>query len=182
MKSPAWPLLCCLVVPVLLSAEVVDSASNGFTVRHVLTIQAPPETVYQKLVKNVGEWWSSSHSFSHDAHNLSIDDKPGGCFCEKLPNGGGVQHLQVAFASPGQALMMRGGMGPLMGLGVTGGLEISLAPAAGGTKFTVTYSVGGYIPRGAEAWARPVDGMLAETFARFKSYVETGVPEAKAAK
>src|ERR1700712_5013240 len=182
MKLRAAWLWVCLSIPGFLAAEVVDSAPNGFTVRQTYTINAKPAEVYQKLTHNVGDWWSSAHTFSRDAHNLSIDDKPGGCFCEKLPNGGGVQHLQVAFAAPGSALLMRGGMGPLMGLGVTGGLEISLAADANGTKMTVTYSVGGYIPKGADTWAKPVDGMLSETFSRFKVYLETGSPEPKGAK
>ncbi|MCU1330372.1 MAG: polyketide cyclase/dehydrase [Bryobacterales bacterium] len=177
MKSLLTPLLLGLSLPCWLPAEVVDSAANGFTVRQTMSIQAPPAEVYQKLVRNVGDWWSAAHTFSHDAHNLSIDDKPGGCFCEKLP-GGGVQHLQVAFALPGKTLLLRGGMGPLMSLGVTGGLEISLSPEGQGSKLVLTYSVGGYIPKGADTWAKPVDGMLAETFTRFKTFVETGKPEA----
>jgi uncharacterized protein YndB with AHSA1/START domain len=174
-------LAVCLASPWLLGAEVIDSAANGFTVRHVMAIKAPPAEVYQKLVRNTGDWWNSDHTFSHDAHNLSIDDQPGGCFCEKWASGG-VQHLQVVFSSPGKTLVMRGGLGPLMGLAVTGGLEIALTPDKDGTKFVMTYSVGGYIPKGAETWSKPVDGMLLETFTRFKNYVETGKPEAPAAK
>jgi uncharacterized protein YndB with AHSA1/START domain len=173
--------LVCLSSPWLLNAEVVDAAANGFTVRHTFTIQAAPTAVYDKLTHSVGEWWSSSHTFSRDAHNLSIDDKPGGCFCEKWP-AGGVQHMQVAYVVPGKTLLMRGGLGPLMGLGVTAGMEITLTPEAGATKFVMTYSVGGYIPKSADTWSKPVDGMLLETFTRFKSFVETGKPEPAASK
>jgi hypothetical protein len=129
----------------------------------------------------VGDWWSGGHTFSRDAHNLSIDDKPGGCFCEKWP-AAGVQHMQVSYAAPGKSLLMRGGLGPLMGLGVAGGMEITFSPDGSATKLVVTYSVGGYIPKGADAWSKPVDGMLQETFTRFKSFVETGKPEAGAAR
>ena len=71
-------------------ADVLDSAANGFTVKTTLTIQATPEDVYKRLVHDVGEWWNPQHTFSGDAHNLSIDDKADGCFCEKLANGGSV--------------------------------------------------------------------------------------------
>ena len=170
--------LALLALPVLLPAEIVDSAPGGFTVRGVMILQAPTSDAYQKFVRNVGDWWDSGHTFSRDAKNLSIDDKPGGCFCEKWANGG-VQHLQVVYAAPGKVLAMRGGMGPLMSLAVTGGLEIQFAAAESGTKVTYTYSVGGYIPKGADSWAGPVDGMLAGTFARFQNYVNTGSPDGK---
>ena len=66
------------------SAEVLDSAANGFTVKTTLNIKAAPDEVYRKLVHDIGEWWNSAHTFSGDAHNLSIEDRLGGCFCEKL--------------------------------------------------------------------------------------------------
>ncbi len=48
-------------------------------------IQASPDEVYSKLVHNVGSWWDPAHTISNDAANLSIEEKPMGCFCEKLP-------------------------------------------------------------------------------------------------
>src|ERR1700734_3347887 len=81
-----------------LHAAVADSAANGFTVKLELNIQAPPQQVYGSLVHNVGDWWNSMHTFSGDAHNLSIDDKAMGCFCEKLADGGSVRHLEVVNA------------------------------------------------------------------------------------
>ena len=68
----------CAVVAVLAAAwlcavgEVVDSSANGFTYKTSLTIQAPPAAVYQHFLE-VGNWWNSSHTFSGDAKNLSID-------------------------------------------------------------------------------------------------------------
>ena len=91
---------------------VADSGANGFTVKISVVIHAAPEEVYQKLVHNVGEWWSSDHTFSGDAHNLTIDDKPMGCWCEKLTTGG-ARHMEVVLAAKGKALVMSGGMGPL---------------------------------------------------------------------
>jgi len=69
-----------------------------------------------------------------------------------------------------------------MALAVTGGLEIRFTVAGSGTKLTYTYSVGGYIPNGADAWAKPVDGMLAETFGLFQNYADKGNPAVKEGK
>jgi uncharacterized protein YndB with AHSA1/START domain len=159
------------------SAEIADSAANGFTYKLTINLQAPPETVYQRLL-SVGNWWSSDHTFSGDAHNMSIEPKPMGCWCEKLPSGGGVRHMQVVAVMPGKMLVMTGGLGPLLSVAATGSMKISLAPANGGTQLQVTYSVTGYLPAGMNTWAAPVDGVLTEQFTRLKNYVETGKADA----
>src|ERR1700744_245369 len=101
-------------------AEVADSTAAGFTVKLAIDVQAPPQEVYRRLVHNLGDWWSSSHTFTNDAHNLTIDDKPLGCFCEKLPSGGGVRHMQVVYADPGKRLVLTGLLGPLQTVAGTG--------------------------------------------------------------
>jgi hypothetical protein len=161
------------------SAEVLDSSGGGFTVKTTLTIQAAPAVVYQRLVHNVGEWWSPAHTFSHNAHNLSISDQAMGCFCETLPDGGGVRHMEVINATPGKRLVLNGALGPLQSLAVTGAMKIELSPAGDGTKLEVTYAVGGYLPAGLTTWAAPVDGVLGEQFTRLKNYVEHGDPAPK---
>lgn len=83
-----------------LAAEVVDSAAAGFTVRDTLTVKTAPNVVYRNIVGHVGDWWDSKHTFSGDAGNLTIDEKPGGCFCEKLPDGDGAK-LTVTYAVGG---------------------------------------------------------------------------------
>lgn len=162
------------------SAEIADSAANGFTYKTTLTLQAPPGTVYQRLLA-VGSWWSSDHTFSGDAHNLSIDPRPMGCWCEKLPNGGGVRHMQVVLAMPGKMLVMTGGLGPLQSIAATGSMSFRLLPADGGTKLEITYAVTGYLPAGMSTLAAPVDQVLTQQFTRFKNYVETGSPDAASA-
>ncbi|HEV2448519.1 MAG TPA: hypothetical protein VGS58_21450, partial [Candidatus Sulfopaludibacter sp.] len=159
--------------------EVADSANNGFTLKTTVQIQAPPDTVYQRLIQ-VGDWWDSAHTFSGNAKNLSIEEKPAGCFCEKLPNGGGVRHLEGVFLAPGQRLVLSGGLGPLQAIGATGAMSIDLAPAEGGTKLQVTYAVTGYLAAGMNTWAAPVDSVLAEQFTRLKNLVEQGDPAPKA--
>jgi hypothetical protein len=157
-------------------AEVVDSAPGGFTVTNTLTIRAAPEEVYQKLVRNVGEWWSSDHTFSHDSHNLRIEENINGCFCEKLPNGGGVRHMDVAFLAPGKTLVLRGGLGPLLSLAATGSMSFQLSPAEGATKLEVTYVVTGYMKEGLNTYAAPFDTVLKEQLTRLQNYIERGDP------
>jgi uncharacterized protein YndB with AHSA1/START domain len=160
-------------------ATVTDSAFNGFTVKISLSVQAPPDRVYKTLVHNIGDWWDSDHTFSGDAHNLTIEEKPMGCFCEKLPNAGAARHMEVVNFAPGKGLVMTGGLGPLQSLATTGSMTIQLAPAGDGTKLDVTYAIGGYLDGGLNQLAAPVDGVLTQQFTRLKNYVEHGDPKAK---
>jgi len=160
-------------------AEVVDAASNGFTVKTTLRIQAAPEDVYRRLIDHVGDWWSSEHTFSGDSHNLSIEGKAMGCFCEKLPNEGRVRHMEVVFLAPGKTLGLTGALGPLQSIAAAGNMRVQLSPADRGTKLEVTYAVTGYLPAGMNAWAAPVDSVLTEQFTRLKNYIEHGNPAFK---
>jgi uncharacterized protein YndB with AHSA1/START domain len=169
-----------LLGAVVAHAKVMDSGAGGFTIQTSVQIKAAPEEVYRKLVESVGDWWNPAHTFSQDAHNLRIEDRPGGCFCEKLPNNGFVRHLEVILAMPGKRLVMSGAFGPLQNLAATGSMLIMFTPEGGGTKLEVTYRVTGYLPPpGMEAWSLPVDMTLSEQFTRFKNYVETGTAASK---
>jgi len=163
-----------LFAPILVHAAVADSAANGFTVQLAFNMQALPQDVYAKLVHNVGDWWNPMHTFSGDAHNLSIDDKAMGCFCEKLPNGGGARHLEVVHADPGKLLVLSGALGPLQTIAATGSMTIQVKQEGAGTKLEIFYRVTGYLPDGINAWAIPVDLVLTEQFTRLKSFVENG--------
>ena len=160
-------------------ADVADSSASGFTDKVTLNIQASPDDVYRKLIRNIGDWWDSGHTFSGNAHNLSIEEKPGGCFCEKLPDGGGARHMEVLTVMPGKQLVMAGALGPLQALAATGSMTIQLAPADGGTKVDVVYTVVGYLPAGMNTWAAPVDGVLKQQFGRLRNFAEHGDPAPK---
>ena len=167
-----------LVVAILLCAgaaraEIADSAANGFTIKINTSLHASPADVYDRIVR-VGDWWSSEHTYSGDARNLSIDARGGGCFCEKLPDGGTVQHMEVVQARPGKRLRLYGGLGPLQGMAAAGPMTFDLEPEQGGTRLEFTYSLAGYLPNGIGSWARPVNDMLSAQIARLKAYVETG--------
>ena len=164
--------ILCVAGPAMM-AEVVDSSANGFTVKSTLTIKAAPDAVYRQII-HVGDWWDSAHTFSGDAHNLSIEEKPMGCWCEKLPQGGGVRHMEVVFLSPGKKLVLTGGLGPLQMMAVTGAMTFQLSASEGGTKLEVNYTVAGYLPTGLNTLAAPIDSVLGQQFVRLKNYVESG--------
>jgi hypothetical protein len=174
-------LLTALSLAAPAAAEVADSSAHGFTIRLSFSLKAAPEDAYRKLVRNIGEWWDSAHTFSGDARNLSIEERPMGCFCEKLPNQGGVRHMQVALLAPGKSLVLSGGLGPLLMEGATGAMRIQFAPAEGGTKLEVTYAVGGYTAKGMNTWSAPVDAVLTQQFTRFRNYVDRGEANPKPA-
>ena len=144
--------------------------------RITLSIHGTPDDVYRRLVHNVGEWWNPAHTFSGDAHALTIDNRAPGCFCERLPNLGTARHMEVVRASPGEKLVMLGALGPLQPMAVTGAMTIDLSPDAGSTKLVLTYAVGGYFPAGLSTWAAPVDSVLTEQLTRLKNYAEHGDP------
>jgi len=172
-------LLMFTVFPALLAAEVTDSSSSGFGITVKAELHASPTDVYRKFVQNIGDWWNSGHTWSGDAHNLTIDPKPMGCFCEKLPNGGGVKHMEVVNSMPGRMLVMRGELGPLQSMATSGSMTVQFQAMEGGTKMTLTYAVAGYAAKGMAAIAPNVDAVIQEQVTRFKSYVEKKDPAAK---
>lgn len=169
----------CLLVLALLSstarAEVVDSAAGGFTVKQTIAVAAPAAKAWAALI-DLRSWWDKSHTWSGDAANLSLEAVPNGCFCEKLPGGGGVRHMTVVYVEPNKLLRLTGGLGPLQDLAVAGAMTFKLTEAQGKATLEMTYKVGGYAPTGLAGLAKPVDGVLGEQLARWKRKVETGKP------
>jgi hypothetical protein len=154
-------------------AEVADSSAAGFTVKHVLHVSATTDTVYRALVDHVGEWWDKAHTWSGDPKNLSIEAKPGGCFCERIRGGGGVKHMEVVYVDPGKLIRLRGGLGPLQEMAVMGSLTFTFEPGEQETQITLTYKVSGYRPEGLSALAGDVDAMLRGQLERLGRFAET---------
>ncbi len=161
-----------LSIPTALPAGIVDQSAAGFTVKSAVTVRVAPRDAYRALVQGIAKWWHPGHTFSGSAANLSLDDRPGGCFLEKLPGGGHVRHMAVVFAAPGRTLRLSGGLGPLQGVAASGALTWTFAPADTGTKIEMEYVVGGYAPGGIQAFAAPVDRVLGEQLARLKAFIE----------
>jgi uncharacterized protein YndB with AHSA1/START domain len=158
-------------------AEVKATGVSGFEVANTATVKAPPDRVYAALLEP-GKWWNPQHSYSGDAANLSIEARIGGCFCEKLPNGGAAQHQIVVYLAPGQGIGLRGPLGPLAAEGADGTLFWRLKPeAGGGTVVEQQYAVGGFLHGDAAGWAAKVDYVLGEQLTRFQRFIDTGSPE-----
>jgi len=149
------------------SAEVVDASDAGFTSRHVLIVTAPPAKVWDALV-HPDRWWEAAHSYSGDSASLSLDPRPGGCWCEKIP-GGGVEHMRVIHVDAERMLRMAGGLGPLQAMPVSGVMTVTLEARGAGTEIVATYSVAG--PRLAPL-AAPVDKVLGAQWLRLKAAAE----------
>ena len=164
--------------PMSAPSEVLNASASGFSVKNTLEISASPQRVYDAIVNAVGSWWSSSHSYSGNAKNLSIDATPGGCFCERWGKAG-VQHMTVVNVDPGKRLRLFGSLGPLQDMGVAGSLTFNLVEVKGKTRLDLTYNVGGYSPEGFNKLAVTVDSVLLDQITRLKRYVESGNPNTK---
>jgi hypothetical protein len=155
----------CAAMP--LHAAVVSSSAEGFTVREEAEFAGPPASAWKRLI-DVGSWWDPQHTYSGRSSNLTLTLEPGGCWCEKLDNGGFVRHLDVVLVIPEKTLRLTGGLGPLQGIGATGALTFTLrsaSPAA--TSVIAEYSVVGYSREGLTSMAGAVDQVLGEQLRRF---------------
>lgn len=161
-------------------AEVTNKSAAGFISAHTLTLNATPEQAYSALTADIHRWWDAEHSYSGQAENFYLEAKAGGCFCERLANGGSVQHMQVVFADPGKRLRLIGGLGPLQAMAVTGSMDFVLESKQNGiTELRYRYSVGGYVPGGLENIAGPVDQVQLGQLQRLQNYLATGSPTQK---
>lgn len=154
------------------AAEVKAAETNGFLVASTVVVGAPPEKVWAALL-TPGRWWNAEHSWSKDSANIRLDPVVGGCFCEKIPAGGGeVEHLRVTFILPNQVLRLRGSLGPFQTMGVSGALEWTIKPVEGGTQLNQSYAVGGYLPGGGAYFAPLVDEVMSGQLDRLKAFAE----------
>jgi uncharacterized protein YndB with AHSA1/START domain len=174
LRHATASILFCIVTSA--SAEVTDVTPSGFLVRLDAPLSTTPEATWKALI-DVGSWWNPDHTYSGNSANLTIDARPGGCFCEKLATGG-VSHMTVVFVSSNTVLRMTGGLGPLQGSGLAGSMTWRIIPSPPGAKLELTYSVGGYMQGGFDKIAPAVNAMLGEQVARLKSLLETGKPVA----
>ena len=152
-------------------AEVVDSGAAGFTLKIVQHVAAPPAKVFATAIA-VGTWWGADHSYSGVAANITIDPRAGGCWCEKLLNGGSVKHMEVVFVDPGKLLRFTGGLGPMQAMATTGSFTWEFKAAGDGTDLTWTYAVTGYQPGGFQQLAPVVDSVLASQLTNLKTVAE----------
>jgi hypothetical protein len=143
-------------------ADVVSAGATGFVLHFEVVAHRDAAATWQRLVRPE-YWWGSEHTYTHDARNLSLTLAAGGCWCERLQDGGFVRHMEVVYAAPGHALRLSGGLGPLQKMGVSGALTFTLHGAGERqTKLSVDYVVSGYAADGFTDLATAVNGVLNE--------------------
>lgn len=149
-----------------LRAELTHSGEHGFTTTHSITTAAEAFVIYRTMTSHVDQWWNGGHSWSGDAANLYMDVETGGCFCERLPDSGRVEHLRIISFSPGRELRFDGALGPLQAMAVQGRMVWKIEPAESGSTVTFTYKVFGHPEGGLSGIAPAVDGVIGEQLAR----------------
>lgn len=170
----AASLLAVTATPAV--ADVVKAEATGFVVEKTVTINASADTVWETL-RAPQRWWSKEHTWSGDANNLYIDSQATGCFCEKLPGRGSVQHARLIFVDKGKLLRMEGAFGPLQGEAIVATLTFELSPDGdNATKVKMSYVAGGYSPTGFEKLAPLVDGVLGTQLDSLKAAAEAPPP------
>ena len=166
--------IACMVAALAIAgsahAEVKSASETGFRIENRTTVSATPEQVWTALGE-VGRWWSSDHTYSGSALNMTMALKPGACFCEAVP-GGGVEHGRVIMAWPERRLLrVQAALGPLQDQGVNAVLSFEVKAAPGGAEVIQTYNVGGARPEIIEI-APGVDAVVGEQLLGLKAFVE----------
>ena len=165
--------LALLLATSPLSAEVVSSDDDGFVTRDEAVVEADLKDTWLALI-SPARWWSSEHTWSADAANLSLRPQAGGCFCETIPEvvepgrftlEGSVEHMRVIQSYPENALRMQGALGPLQSEPVIGVLTIAMSEVDEGTRIVWEYNVGGSMRYEVPAISRAVDGVMSQQLA-----------------
>lgn len=170
-------LLTATLGATIAHAEIVTAGPNGFNLRHTAETPNVAPTVIWAALADVAKWWDPEHTYSGDARNMAIEPYVQGCFCEKLSLYAGIEHGRIVYAQPAKLLRINGALGPLQEFGVTGVMTWQLEAAAGGSRITFTYNVGGFADRPLADWAPIVDEVLGGQLQRLARYVTVGNPE-----
>lgn len=173
LKPLALALLGLALVPAAW-ADITHKSATSFTSSHREEIRASADEAWA-VITQLSRWWSDEHTYSGRASNLSLDLKPGGCWCE-VWQAGAIEHARVLLLMPGRTLRLQGQLGPLQALPVQGVLTLSLPVREGKTTLSMTYRVGGPPDVGLEDLAAAVDRVMGEQFKRLKAAVDAGRP------
>lgn len=158
-------------------AALPSVSDQGFVVEHRVELPLAPEQAWERLV-DVASWWHPEHTWGGRAEGMRLEPVAGGCLCEDLPEGS-VQHLQVVYAHPGRLLRLRGALGPLQSMALTGAMSFALEPReAGGSALSLRYAVAGWHPDGLTELAGAVDAVLGMQLERYAQLdgAEGGAP------
>ena len=165
-----------LLVAAPAAAEVVSAGPNGFEVRHSVNLVIPQQKAFAAFGQ-IQDWWSKDHTYSGDASRMSLQLRPGGCFCERLDGDGGIEHMRVTYVQPGERAVLTGSLGPLLYEATTGVMDVKVERIAGGSRITMNYRAAGFAKGGAAEMAPIVDKVLGDQMKRLRVYAAGGAPK-----
>ena len=166
-------LLAAFAAPA--SAEVISSDPHGFEVQEVVSLVIPQPKAYAAFGQ-IGQWWNKDHTYSGDAARMSLQLRPGGCLCEPLEDGGGIEHMRVTYVKPGEQVVLTGSLGPLLYEATTGVMDVRFERIAGGARVTMNYRAAGFAKGNGDKLAPIVDQVLADQMKRFRVFAAGGAP------
>lgn len=167
MRYLVIPFILALSAPA--SAVVVGASSHGFELRHTLDLSIPPEQALAAFGR-IGAWWGKDHTYSGNAARLSLQLRPGGCWCEQLDGGGGIEHMRVTYVQPGERIVMTGGLGPLLYEGTSGVMDVQAKKTPAGSQLIINYRVAGFARGNGTEMALAVDGVLRTQSERLRAF------------
>jgi uncharacterized protein YndB with AHSA1/START domain len=150
-------------------AAVIAAGDHGFEVQHSVNLVVPQAQAFAAFGQ-VGQWWDSQHTYSGDGKRMSLQMRAGGCFCEPLDGGGGIEHMRVTYIQPGERIVLTGSLGPLLYEATAGVMDVKVERIAGGSRVTMNYRAAGFAKGGAAAMAPLVDEVLGEQMKRFRVF------------
>ena len=153
------------------AAELVSADARGFELSTSVNLVVPVPQAYAAFGR-VGAWWNDDHTYSGKGANMRLALQPGGCFCETIPKGGGVEHMRVAVVQPNERIVMTGGLGPLLYQAANGVMEVKFERVAGGSKVTMVYRAAGFAKADAQKMAPLVDAVLGEQMKRYRAFAD----------
>lgn len=169
--------LAALTIVTPAQADIVSATPSTFVLRAEQTVPVSPAQAWTKLGR-IGDWWSSAHTYSGNAHNLSLDLHAGGCWCERW-SGGAVEHARVLLVMNRdgvRTLRLDAPLGPLQEMAVNAILTFTVAPDPAGAKITVTYRVSGDASLSLDQLGPGVNSVIMEQYGRLIRLVTSGSP------
>ena len=175
MKTAICAATAALALGGSAQAAVVNTWESGFRIENRAVATTATADQAWTALGQIGHWWASEHTYSGSNGNLTIEMKPGGCWCEALP-GGGVEHGRVVLVWPEQRMLrIDGALGPLQDEGVSAALTWQIKEVTGGVEIVQTYHVGGVRPEMMKN-ASLIDQVLAQQVEYLRAYLQPPVP------
>lgn len=171
MRLVPLTIILCASSPA--AADVIGAGDHGFEVQQSVSLVVPQQAAFDAF-SHIGGWWDNEHTYSGDSKRMTLSLQPGGCFCETMEKGGGVEHMRVAFVQPGERIVLTGSLGPMLYEATAGVMDVKFERIAGGTKVTMNYRVAGFANGKAAAMAPLVDQVLGVQMKRYRTFAAAG--------